>query len=225
MAIVGSHLTADNGGGDDTTTDTAPISPSANSAVCVGIVSFGTTTMSLAGNGITYTQKVNLDLGGDYRLWMFAGAAASPSAGVITMTHDNEAFVSWIVDNFTGIEVSGPTNANTATNTGTGTALSCTLGAFAHANNGVWTFGRSEGSRNFSAGTDFALLHNGNGTSIFSLSHGSQWRDANDTSVDMSINASAVWGIGALELVAEVVAGSPALTFQFAPGPNVLLRM
>jgi hypothetical protein len=103
MAIVGSHLTADNGGGSGTTTTTASISPSANSAVCVGLVTFDTTTLSLSGNGITYAQKVDLDLTGGFRLWMFAGAAASPSAGAITITHDTDAFVSWIVDNFTGI--------------------------------------------------------------------------------------------------------------------------
>lgn len=192
-----------------TTNNTASITPAASSAVVIAIFAFGTTTMSVSGNGLTWATKVNGELGGDGgRLWIFIGAGASPSAGVITLTYDNDAFVDWVVDNITGtVNLTTPGNTNFIAATGTSTGPAATLGAFAHVSNGTWGMIYAQDSVTLTPGTGFTTVASRAGSAMFGHSDYSIFRDSNDTSVDGTLSGSAIWGIAALEIVDTAAAG------------------
>lgn len=214
MSKSSTRLTAgfhDSGG---TTADTASVSPVANSAVVVTVVSFDTATMSISGNGLTWATKVNgTDLGGGWRLWCFIGAGASPSSGAIQFTFDTDGFLDWVVDNVTGtVLMSAPSSSNVSTSQGTDGAPSLTLGAFAHASNGVWAFVYAQDDVTFTEGSGFSPVASRNGTALFGHSDFSMYQDANDTSVNASLSLAAVWYMVALEIVDTAPPGEGADT-------------
>jgi len=135
----------------------------------------------------------------------------TPSTGALTITfgvtHESCA---WSVAEATGIDTSG-TNGSGAvvqvvTATGTGTTPAVTLAAFGSANNATYAGVATRGDLVTSPGTGFTLL----GTATSSISSvvgvGSQYQLANDTSVDMTIATSDVWGIIGVEVKAAAAA-------------------
>jgi hypothetical protein len=178
--------------------------------------------MSVSGNGLTWSTKVNgANAGNSGRLWVFIGAGASPSAGVITLNYDNDAFVNWAVDNITGtVNVSAPSNANTANATGASTAPACTLGAFAHASNATWAYGYAQDFTTPTQGTGFSLIDSNVGSAMFGHSDFTEFRDSNDTSVDSTLSDSATWGMVAIEIVDSAASGT-----SNAPRAAGFLRM
>lgn len=184
-----------------TTTNTASVAPSAG-AVAIWVFAYGTTTMSATGNGLTYNSIINEVSVDGGRIFCLVGAGASPSSGVIALTFDNDAFVNWKVVNVTGtIQTSGPTNANHGEADGSSTTPAMTLGAFAHASNGVLAYIYAIDAVTITQGTGFSMIDANAGTAMFDHSDAVMFRDDNDTSVDGSLSATAAWGIAALELV------------------------
>jgi hypothetical protein len=186
--------------GSGTTVNTASVSPGASSAVVVAVIGFNGAAMAVSGLGLTWTTKINgFQYATDHRIWVFV-AYGSPSAGVITLTYDDGTFLAWSVDNITGTVSSTPTNANTATGSGTSTTPAATLGAFANAANGTWAYYVAQESTTCTPGTGFTQVAERESTSLFDFSDATEFRDSNDTSVDATVGASAAWGMAALEI-------------------------
>lgn len=204
MAKACARLTNDFYLGGGTTTSSASISPAASSAIVVAVTSYdggsGNTSMAVSGLGLTWTTKINganYEGGGSGRVWVFV-AYGSPSAGQLTFTFTADSFVNWAVDNITGTVSSTPTNANVDDNNGTGTAVSATLGAFANTANGTWAYCIAHDGVNHEPGTGFTEVAQSN--AIFDWVSSTIFRDSNDTSVDLTLSGSALWGMVALEI-------------------------
>jgi hypothetical protein len=219
MAKVCTRLTANiENSGSGTTVNTASVSPGPNSAVVVAVIGFNGANMAVSGLGLTWTTKINgFQYATDHRIWVFV-AYGSPSAGVITLTYDDGTFLAWSVDNITGTVSSTPTNANTATGSGTSTTPAATLGAFANGANGTWAYYVAQESTTCTPGTGFTQVAERESTSLFDFSDATEFVDSNDTSVDATVGASAAWGMVAME-IAEA-AGSTQ-----APRSSAFLRM
>lgn len=222
MAKSVARLTEGNFVAGGTTTNTASISPAASSALIVAVVAFDSATMSISGAGLTWTTRINGAAFADGSLlWVFVAAGASPSAGVLTLTFDTDAFVNWAVDSVTGtVSLSAPSTTNTVVATGTGTALAGTLAAFGNASNGTWAYGLSADEVTNTQGSGFTLVDTNKGTAIFSYTDFSEFRDSNDTSPDASTDTSAAWGFAAIE-IAEA-AGGTSYTLTADQGTYVL---
>ena len=157
--------------------------------------------MSISGLGLTWTTKINgFQYATDHRIWVFVGYG-SPSAGVIALTYDDGTFLAWSVDNITGTVSSTPTNANTATGSGTSTTPAATLGSFADAANGAWAYYVAQESTTCTQGTGFTQVAERESTSLFDFTDATEFRDSNDTSVDATVGTSAAWGMVAMEIV------------------------
>jgi hypothetical protein len=194
--------------GSGTTVNTASVSPGANSAIVVAVVGFNGANMAISGGGLSWTTKINgFQYATDHRIWVFV-AYGSPSAGVLTLTYDDGTFLAWSVDNITGTVSSTPTNANTATGSGTSTTPAATLGAFADAANGTWAYYVAQESTTCAPGTGFAQVAERESTSLFDFTDATQFRDSNDTSVDATVGASAAWGMVTLEIVESAAGGT-----------------
>jgi hypothetical protein len=207
MAKSTALLTEGNYTAGGTTTNTASIAPSAG-AVAIWVFAYGTATVSATGNGLTYSEVINEASVDGGRLFCLVGAGASPSSGVVALTFDNDAFVNWKIVNVTGtIQTSGPTNTNHAEADGTSTTPAVTLGAFAHASNGVLAYIYAIDAVTITEGTGFSMIDANAGSAMFGHSDAVTFRDSNDTSVDGTLSSSAAWGIAALELVDTASAG------------------
>lgn len=192
--------------GSGTSVQTASVSPGANSAIIVAVTAFNGAAMAISGLGLSWTTRINgFQYTTDHRIWVFV-AYGSPSAGQITLTYDDGTFLRWSVDNVTGTVSSSPTNTNTATGSGTntggaGTTALATLGAFGQASNGTWGYGIIQDGTSLDPGSGFTEV--GGGAGLFDWEDATEFKDSNDTSVDMTVGsgAEAIWGMVALEIV------------------------
>jgi hypothetical protein len=195
--------------GSGTTVNTASVSPGANSAIIVAVVHFNGAPMSVSGSGLTWTTKINaFAFEADHYISVFV-AYGSPAGGALTLTYDDGTFLAWIVDNVTGTVSSTPTNANTATGSGTSTAPLATLGAFANASNGTWGYCLAKDGTTIEPGTGFTEVLQR--TTLFDWEDATIFRDSNDTTVDATLGVSIGWGMVALEIV-ETAAGGTVTT-------------
>lgn len=201
--------------GGTTTAGTESISPAAG-AVTVRVLSFDTETMSVSGAGLTWTTRVNGTVVGDgARMWIFIGASASPSAGPLTFTFDNDAFIDWSVTNITGtVNLAAPSTANALAANGTGTALAVTLSAFSNAANGVIAYGIVNDSTTITQGTGFTSVNSSNAGAIFGYSDITQCTNTSDTSVDATSADSAIWSFVAVEIADSTGTVSPLLLIR-----------
>lgn len=191
--------------GSGTTVNTASVSPAANSAIVVAVVGFNGVNMAVSGGGLTWSTKINgYQYATDHRIWVFV-AYGSPAAGALTLTYDDGTFLAWVVDNITGTVSSTPTNANTATGSGSSTAPLATLGAFAHASNGTWGYCVAQDAAAHTPGTGFAEVLQRAG--LFDFEDSTIYQDANDTTADVTLSLSAAWGMVAMEIVDTASAG------------------
>ncbi|KKL21001.1 hypothetical protein LCGC14_2449830 [marine sediment metagenome] len=228
MAITQAALTEAANTTDATSFTTASITPTANRLVLVAVHAGTSTgdspanTPTISGNGLTYVQIATIGVndtgGGNLKqtLTLFRAMGASPSTGVITIDFAGETQVGciWGVDEFAGIDTGGVDGADavvqSATNsddTASVNSLTVTLAAFGDAGNATYgTFGIAR-NQAFTEGTGF--------TEISDLGHGTpnrrlqtEWRDDNDTSVDVSwTDAADCFGIAA-----EIKAAAGAVT-------------
>ena len=209
MAKACSRLTSGvESSGSGTTVNSASISPGASSAIVVAVSAFNTTTMSVSGLGLTWTTKVSgFQYATDHRIWVFV-AYGSPSAGALTFTYEDGGFLGWVVDNITGTVSGTPTNANTATGSGSSTSPLATLGAFANAANGTWGYCIAQDSVSHEPGTGFTEVLQRDG--LFDFVDSTISRDSNDTTVDVTLSGSAAWGMAALEIADTAGEGGAA---------------
>jgi hypothetical protein len=211
MAKACTRLTQGNDTGGGTTSTTASISPAANSAIIVVVTTYdggnGNTACSISGLGLSWTTKVNgvnYEGGGSGRVWVFA-AYGSPSAGALTFTVTEDSFVNWVVDNITGTVATTPTNTNVDDNGGTGLTASGTLAAFADVLNGAWYFCITHDGVSHEPGTGWTEVSQHDG--IFDFVNSTGFRDSNDTTPDVTLGGSSLWGFVALE-IADSAAGA-----------------
>lgn len=192
--------------GSGTTVNSASISPAAGSAIVVAVAGFNGANMAVSGGGLTWTTRVNgFQYATDHRIWVFV-AYGSPSAGALTFTYDDGTFLGWVVDNITGTVSSTPTNANTATGSGTSTAPLATLGAFADAANGTWGYCVAQDAVSHTPGTGFTEVLQRTG--LFDFEDSTIFQDANDTTADVTLSGSAAWGMVAIEIVEAAAAAA-----------------
>lgn len=162
---------------------------------------------TLSGWGITWNQIATAqhDIAGSSRkrITLFWGYNASPSSGTLTADFGGQTQTDMgiVVDEITGADTTSPiVQSTTATDdTITVSTLTATLGAFADTDNATYSAGGigSVGST-FTPGTGFATVSDlGTGTSN-RLS--TQFKNTNDTSVDMSWSANEEIGIIAVEI-------------------------
>ena len=221
MAVIASNLTSGSSDSDASSYVTASISPSANNLILVAVSSgFGgnPNVPTLSGAGMTWVEiaNVNYDPSGTQRtLTLFRSLNASPGSGALTIDFggQTQARANWIVDEVSGVDTSGTNGSGavvqsaTSSATGSPTNLTVTLGAFSDAGNGTYgTFGWNNNTSTATPGTGFTELVEVNNAGE-DLSIQSQWRNDNDTTVDVTLSASAgeIGGI-AIEMKAAAAA-------------------
>jgi hypothetical protein len=215
MAVAFTHLTAGTSAAADPTT--ASIAPTANRLILVTVYVFNDSNpvapTSVVGNGITYVLEETTGVFGgsasnDYQGWTYRGMSASPSSGVITITHANgQGFISWTVSQSDDQVDTGGTNGSAAvvqSVPGTvtlATGLTINLAAFGSANNGTYGVIGLFSTAFTTPGTGFTELSDlGNGEPQ------SQYRIDNDTSVDWTFASNDAGGI-AFEIKAAAGGG------------------
>jgi hypothetical protein len=149
---------------------------------------------------------------------VFRALGASPSSGTIAIDFggQNQTDVVWVLDQLSGIDTSGTNGSGAAVQsvsntdeTGTATSLTVTLAAFGSANNATFgAFSNTVTGSTVTAGSGFTI--SGNVASGTNIRGTTEFRNDNDTTVDMSWSASSdqFGGIG-IEVKAAAVAVTP----------------
>lgn len=221
VSIANLTVGSDVDGGSSSTT--ASVSPASNNLVLLSVASrTGITTNpnqpTITGNGLTWvaigTIIYDSTSTSRRRITIFRALGASPSAGTITIDFggQNQTDIGWSVDQCSGIDTSGTNGSGaivqSATNkdeTGTATSLTVTLGAFGGGNNVTFgAFGISDSDVTKTAGTGFTILGDGDAGGTNGLASITEWKNSNDTSVDMSFDFGTICGGIAIELKAAV---------------------
>ena len=211
-AISAADLTTSGTNVDGTSTATASITPAANTLILAAItseVASGTSNEPTAtGNGLTWVV-VNTRVQGTFRLTVFRTCGAAPSAGAVTFSFagQTQASFTWSVVSVSGASISGAQCADAVVQSAVNgdiitTTLTVTLAAFANAANG--TFGAFGIDNNvvFTAGSGFALIEQ-QGCCVSRTAF--EWKDTNDTSVDITwVSNSRSMGV-ALELAPSTI--------------------
>lgn len=211
MPVVATHLQTVFDNTDATSYVTASQTPTAFRLVRGIIGSAAATTPNtptLAGNGITWASVVTVTFGGVVRLTYFRGLVAAPTAGTVTIdfggqtqSHCLYSFAEFAGVDTSGTDGSGAVVQSASNSTGGATSLTVTLAAFATAANATdggffWDSGGVG-----TVGSGFTILGQASGE----RSGGSEWRNDNDTTVDMSWAGA----IAALGVAVELRASSP----------------
>ena len=202
-------------GNSVTSISTSSVSPASNALLLAHVSNrtSGVGTPVVTGNGLTWvlhsTQAYN---GPNSIAYVFRALGSSPSSGVVTADWSATALqCRLVVDEFIDVDTSG-TNGSGAivqavTANGTGSPMSATLAAFSDANNATYgCWGTNGAGKVYTAGTGFAITAEagGNNEGI------AEWRDDNDTSVDMTHDGGDNWGGIAIEIkFAAAASGNP----------------
>lgn len=235
MAITATHIETDISDANASSYLTSSKTPTANRLQIIDVVLSDTNPVlapSLSGCGLTWISMggVEYDTAGTRRgVYRFRALGASPTTGQLTITA-TEAMsgCGWSWAEYDGIDTSGTNGSGaivqTVTNSGSGTTLSATLAAFGASANGVSAGLSTDADSVFTAGSGFAILGQDVSASASPVcSIAQEWRTDNDTSVDATIGATALWGIIASELKAAAVVGGtgfPTAAVYFALGAN-----
>ncbi len=220
MAVVATNLTTGSDGDGNSTAVTASISPTANNLILISISlrngsSINPSVSSISGNGLTWVKvnSVVFDTASTSRrtveTWRALGA--SPSSGAITITAtENETDITWSVDQFSGIDTSGTNGSGaivqSATNkdeANTASSLTVTLAAFGSTDNATFgAFATANDTDGHVAGSGFAIVGSASGPGTNGLSTATEFKNSNDTSVDMSLTSGVQFGGIAIEIKA-----------------------
>ncbi len=157
-------------------------------------------TPTASGNGLTWTDEGSTTRGSRGRYIIFsAPTGSSPSTGVTTFTFgETQDWGAWIIIEGTNIDeaTSVVQLLYTADNS---SPLLTTLSAFGSTDNATVGFGGNlSANRDYVAGSGFTELAEVDVTSEGSISV--EWRDDNDTTVDMTFGADTTGGIYGLEI-------------------------
>lgn len=227
MAITHTALTSGSDATNQTSKATASISPAGNElievAFCVGFfsqVADPPPTPTVTGNGITYALVAKVGFwytGADVYMgqYLFRGMAASPTTGAITIDFGSTTMdsIAWSVSSKAGVDTGGTNGSAAIVQAVTGyadgnTTKTLTLAAFGSANNATAGYfgagGVGTDSKTWTPGTGFTEIHD-TGTEYAYI--GTQWRNDNDTSVDMTASATTNIGAIAVEIKAAAEVG------------------
>lgn len=216
--ISATNLTGGNKNGSFTSADTASVSPSPNKLQLLSIsVRNGSnitpTISSVTGCGLTWEleDSIAFDTSASSlrKLFVYRALDTSPSTGVITITTgETNTDVTWVLDEFTGMDTSG-TNGSGAmvqsvTNkdeAGSASSLTVTLAAFSSIINATYgAFATANDTDGAVAGSGFTLVGSGAGAGVNGLSTRTEFRNTNDTSVDMTLTSGVQFGGVAIEI-------------------------
>ena len=224
MLITAANLTTLSDATDTNSYTTPSVSPGSNKLVLVTVESWGITASTiptLTGAGMTWVQVTTIQSGDYYRTTLFRSLNVSPGSGALTIDFAgvNQDFCIVSVDEFTNVDTTGTNGSGaivqSATNSSaSASTLTVTLAAFGSANNATFGgFGVGAFSSSPTAGTGFALL-----SSISRMC--TEWRNDNDTSVDISwADTLALTGI-AVEIRASTVSASASASASLSPSAS-----
>lgn len=201
-AITESPLTSGSDTTDTTSYATASISPSSNKLILAVVFNFKSGTAevpALSGNGLTWVNVANIlsGAGTTRRLSVFRALGSSPSSGVITIdfSGNTQLGVVWAVSEFDNVDTSGTDGSGAIVQSVTDDAVSqaspysVTLASFGNVNNATFgAFGKAN-TQVSSPGSGFSEIFD----EALSTPDGrlvTEWKNSNDTSVDITYVAS-----------------------------------
>lgn len=215
------------GGTNSQNFTTASITPTGNRLVLAAVLSYeadSTTpdTPTMSGNGLTWVEIDNIlfdDAGADRgRLTLFRGMVASPSSGTATISHSKtHSGCLWSIVEFDDVDTSGTHGSGAIvqsaqappTPPSSATSLNVTLSAFGDTDNATYgAFGHMQGTEHSITSpptNGFTLITEQDGGSTAKL--GTEWRDDNDTGVDMTWDTADNNGGIAVEIKAAASGG------------------
>lgn len=193
----------------------ASVTVSANAAVFVCVINSrtaGGTLPTISGLSMTWTQVATVTYddiaGGVHRNTVFRGFSTGGATGVITVDFGavNQTGCGGFIVEYSGVDATTLVVQSNTNRADAGTAVSVTLGAFAHHRNGTLLFvGSDAGTAGAAYAAESALTELGEGTFInpatrFGLFH----RNGRETTPAVTIDAAADWGAIAIEINAHV---------------------
>ncbi len=219
MAITANNLTVGEDNTDLTVYTTASVAPATAELQLLTLYSAtGAEDIptSVVGNSLTWVLVGSVVL--TNRTIALYRAMGTPTTGTIAITYPSEQTgLCWSLTEFggdidtTGTNGSGATNSdsNVATNSdSSANGLTVTLAAFSSAGNATFGgFGTNKNSTSFTAGSGFALLGSAQAHDTPNQGSVAQWRDDNDTTVDIAETSGGNWVGIAVELFAAVAGG------------------
>lgn len=235
MAVIGTNLTAGSDVDGGSASTTASVSPTANNLILLTVASRTGITANpnqptATGNGLTWvvvnTVIYDASSSSRRRITVFRALGASPSAGAISISFggQNQTDIGWSVDSFSsdtsGTNGSGAIVQSTTNKdeTGTATSLTVTLAAFGNAGNATFGgFGISDSGVTKTAGSGFTKLGDGDAGGANGLAAITEFKNSNDTSVDMSFDAGTICGGIAIEIKAAATSAVKDMIGGFIP--------
>lgn len=212
--VSASGLTTNGSNTDASSYATASITPSADKLILAWVYSIASAapnTPTASGNGLTWVQVATTsDNIGNRRITLFRAMGASPSSGAVTFDFGGQTQIgcAWSVVEYDNVDTSGSNGSGAivqAVADGSGanaTSFSITLSSFGSTLNATaGGFGIPlNTSGQPSVGSGFTSTGQRNQDNP-NLAIASEFREDNDTSVDMSSGASSVpWAAIAVEL-------------------------
>lgn len=228
MTIVATNLTAGGTAGGATSATTASVSPTANALLLLAICFYDAAgdnpaaPTSITGNGLTWelVNSVNYDpTAADFgTIWVYRAMGAAPTPGTIVIDFGatNLTRISWVLDEFTGVDTSGVNGAGAVvqSNTNLGNAvlsLTVSLAAFASAQNMSWGAfaNQTANPTTYTAGSGFALTGQFSTSTSFA-NIAAEWK-AGDDDPNLSWTAASNFKCGGVgvEIKAAAAAGEP----------------
>lgn len=231
MAIAFTNLTSGYDNSEDTTADTASISPTSGSVLFIALYHCSGTNpasapSSVAGQGtltlsnVTVHESETYSQGNPYNRMLLYTATHNAGTGAIRFTFPEANYAAhWSVDEATGANTTTPvvqSNASQGDDGGSAAAPATTLSAFGSASNGTYAAAAHTDSvgTGSSPGTGFAELVDFPGNA-FGIRLMTEWRADNDTSPDCTmgqVGDGGHWIIAAAE-VAMASAAAPKPKF------------
>ncbi len=211
MAINITNLIAEKSTTPASSYNTSSISPAANNLILLAVTarradSTQPVAPTVTGNGLTWVKiaEIAWDTGGTSRknTFLFRAMGASPSPGAVTINFgtQNITLPNWEIDQASGVDTSGTNGSGAVVQSAvnkdeTNASVTVTLAAFGNANNATYGAFASDDNTlgGFTAGSGFTRLSTIDGSTT--TAGGTEWKTANDTTVDGSFSTTAIGGI------------------------------
>ncbi len=209
---------------------TASISPSANKLELLTVssrtdISANPNQPTVTGNGLTWVavNSIVYDTTSTSRrrVTLFRAMGASPTSGALSIdfSGQTQTDITWSVDELSGVDTTGTSGSGaivqSATNkdeTGSATSLAITLSSFGNTANATYAGIGKDGNTSATAGSGFTI--SSDVASSTNVGTSTQWKNTNDTSVDISYASSVLVG----GIAVEIKAGTSSSVY-----PNISL--
>jgi hypothetical protein len=177
------------------------------------------TVPTASGNGLTWVQVATAlyddTSSSRRRVTLFRALGASPTTGSLTFDEAGQSQTNacWAVDEVTGMDTTGTNGSGAIVQSvpgvdvsGLASSLTITLAAFSSVNNATYgAFGYVTAGGTITVGSGFTLLGDTFGGG--SMRSTTEWKTANDTTVDLTIDGPQQIGGIAVEIKQAVVGG------------------